>query len=348
MGKKRGRAEGRGKGAEVQEYAHEESVSVENIGSRAEDPLQRAAQENEAEARASHEDGEEGVADESMVHGACDEKVVETRDDVCTEGAQVQILKELAEGGVTEASLASSESPQQDYQVAPAEAASTQGHNPHKEARACAEERNLDAGMQAGATPDDKPCKDTDGVKIVEASKDESKDMQEHEGAAGDAVGDKQLDGKGFAAESVANDPVLERAERAMCILDDFIQKSSAHKASPVAGANGARASVMASPGVGGAMRVSPQVKIRSGVESIKREGVLCKRGDRWLKKWVDRRVLLQFGIVSYFKLPGTHSFPRAQMVLNPDSWAREVDHFDRDFTFQVHLQCCFERCGPS
>jgi len=24
------------------------------------------------------------------------------------------------------------------------------------------------------------------------------------------------------------------------------------------------------------------------------------------------------------------------QMVLNPDSWAREIDHFDRDFAFQV------------
>ena len=137
------------------------------------------------------------------------------------------------------------------------------------------------------------------------------------------------------SAQNVTVDPVLERAERAMNILDNFLL-ASANSNSPVARAGGAGASAMFSPGVGGAMRVSPQVKIHGGVDSIKREGVLCKRGDRWMKKWVDRRVLLQFGIVSYFKLPGTHRFPRAQMVLNPDSWAREVDHFDRDFSFQV------------
>ena len=71
-------------------------------------------------------------------------------------------------------------------------------------------------------------------------------------------------------------------------------------------------------------------------VSAIRREGVLCKRGDRWLKKWVERRVLLQCGIVSYFKLPGNQGVPRGQMVLKPDSWARPVDHFDRDFAFQI------------
>ena len=57
------------------------------------------------------------------------------------------------------------------------------------------------------------------------------------------------------------------------------------------------------SPGVGGDMRVSPAVKAEGGVDRVRREGILCKRGDRWLKKWVDRRVLLQSGILSYFKV---------------------------------------------
>ena len=43
-------------------------------------------------------------------------------------------------------------------------------------------------------------------------------------------------------------------------------------------------------------------------------QGLLCKRGDRWMKKWVDRRVLLQCGILSYFKLPSAQAFPRGQV----------------------------------
>ena len=50
-------------------------------------------------------------------------------------------------------------------------------------------------------------------------------------------------------------------------------------------------------------MRVSPAVKVEGGVDRVRREGILCKRGDRWLKQWVDRRVLLQSGILSYFKV---------------------------------------------
>jgi len=34
------------------------------------------------------------------------------------------------------------------------------------------------------------------------------------------------------------------------------------------------------------------------------------------MKKWVERRVLLQCGIVSYFKLPGTQGFPRGQVCV--------------------------------
>ena len=50
-------------------------------------------------------------------------------------------------------------------------------------------------------------------------------------------------------------------------------------------------------------MSVSPAVKVEGGVDRVRREGILCKRGDRWLKQWVDRRVLLQSGILSYFKV---------------------------------------------
>ena len=38
-------------------------------------------------------------------------------------------------------------------------------------------------------------------------------------------------------------------------------------------------------------------------------------------------------------QLPGTQALPRGQMVLTPDSWAREMEHPDRDFAFQVRGQ---------
>ena len=60
-------------------------------------------------------------------------------------------------------------------------------------------------------------------------------------------------------------------------------------------------------------MAVSPAVKVEGGVDRVRREGILCKRGDRWLKQWVDRRVLLQSGILSYFKVTLN---PKPQRVL--------------------------------
>ena len=127
----------------------------------------------------------------------------------------------------------------------------------------------------------------------------------------------------------------------AMQLLDDFIVKSAGnttqrdgteregyrHVASPDEDTDGRRA--LATEGPGG-------LTTSKRVNGIRREGVLCKRGDRWLKKWVERRVLLQCGIVSYFKLPGNQGLPRGQMVLRPDSWARLVDHYDREHAFQI------------
>jgi hypothetical protein len=49
-------------------------------------------------------------------------------------------------------------------------------------------------------------------------------------------------------------------------------------------------------------------------------------------------------------QLPGTQALPRGQMVLTPDSWAREMEHPDRDFAFQVRGRapvsdiCCLAR----
>ena len=231
-------------------------------------------------------------------------------------------------------------SPCPDFEIR--EGACTQAHDPHREVQANEGAGHADDVTQAeleaapGALLEGTMQEDEDGMRAAEESQAESKGAGKSGDTVTDATGSNENDAsvarKEPAEEGASVDPVLERAERAMNILDDFIQKSS----------GGARAAVMASPGVGGAMRVSPQVKVSGGVDSIKREGVLCKRVDRWMKKWVDRRVLLQFGIVSYFKLPGTHSFPRAQMILNPDSWAREVDHFDRDFAFQVNFNRLF------
>ena len=58
----------------------------------------------------------------------------------------------------------------------------------------------------------------------------------------------------------------------AMGLLDDFIVKSATKTPRP------GGAGILASPGVGGDMRVPPQVKAAAKVESIRREGVLCKR----------------------------------------------------------------------
>lgn len=274
---------------------------------------------------------------------AGDEKAAEKRLDA---GRRRTPCKE--EAADEESEVAASPCP--DFEISPEEGACTQAHDPHREVQVNAGAGHADdvtqAGLEAapGALQEGTMQKDEDGMRAAEESQAESKGAGKPGEKATDATGSTEDDAsvarKELAAEGTSVDPVLERAERAMNILDDFIQKSS----------GGARAAVMASPGVGGAMRVSPQIKVSGGVDSIKREGVLCKRGDRWMKKWVDRRVLLQFGIVSYFKLPGTHSFPRAQMILNPDSWAREVDHFDRDFAFQVNFNrrfrmLCSEVC---
>ncbi|KAJ1494337.1 hypothetical protein T484DRAFT_1741533 [Baffinella frigidus] len=67
----------------------------------------------------------------------------------------------------------------------------------------------------------------------------------------------------------------------------------------------------------------------------LRMEGILVKRGDRWLRRWEKRRFVLAFGVLSYFPRKSGGE-PRAQMELGEDTFVREALRADRGNCFEV------------